>query len=168
MVVLFRNPWFIGNLDILTHGTLAAISWLSICAGKPFVLQYALETVPPERRASPAFYRICRNLTMVWGVIFMASTGMSAAEDLRLVDGRVGFSGGLSWLDRVGPVAQPLVSPICASRWDSIRVQPRQRKNTSLTTSATTKYGKQAGMLPGWYSGTVREPGVRIPVITAT
>jgi hypothetical protein len=80
MVVLFRNLWFIGNLDILTHGTLAALSWLSIFVGKPFVLQYALETVPPERQASPAFYRICRNLTMVWGVVFMVSTGMSAAK----------------------------------------------------------------------------------------
>jgi hypothetical protein len=80
MVVLFRNPWFIGNLKILSHGTLAAITWLSICVGKPFVLQYALETVPPERQASPAFYRICRNLTVVWGMVFIVSTGMSAAK----------------------------------------------------------------------------------------
>ena len=80
MVVLFRNLWFIENLDILSHGTLAAIAWLSICVGKPFVLQYALETVPPERQASPAFYRICRNLTVVWGVVFIVSTGMSAAK----------------------------------------------------------------------------------------
>ena len=80
MVVLFRNLWFIGNLDILSHGTLAAITWLSIFVGKPFVLQYARETVPPERQASPAFYRICRNLTVVWGIVFIVSTGMSAAK----------------------------------------------------------------------------------------
>jgi len=57
MVVLFRNLWFIRNLEILSQGTLAAIAWLSICLGKPFVLQYALETVPPERQASPFFTR---------------------------------------------------------------------------------------------------------------
>ena len=80
MVVLLRNMWFIGNLDILSQGTLALITWLSICVGKPFVLQYALETVPLERQASPAFYRICRNLTIVWGVVFIVSTGMSVAR----------------------------------------------------------------------------------------
>ncbi len=80
MVVLLRNLWFIGNLDILSHGTLAAITWLSIFVGKPFVLQYALETVPPERQGSPAFYRICRNLTVVWGIVFIVSTGMSVAK----------------------------------------------------------------------------------------
>ena len=80
MVVLLRNLWFIENLDILSHGTLAAISWLSIFAGKPFVLQYAQETVPPERRASPDFYRICCNLSMVWGVVFILATGMSVAK----------------------------------------------------------------------------------------
>ncbi|MGA2226886.1 MAG: hypothetical protein ABSH41_20825 [Syntrophobacteraceae bacterium] len=80
MVVFFRNLWFIGNLDIMSNGTLAAIAWLSIFVGKPFVLQYALETVPPERQGSPGFYRICRNLTVVWGVVFMVSTGMSVAK----------------------------------------------------------------------------------------
>ena len=77
MVVLLRNLWFIRNLEILSQGTLAAIAWLSICLGKPFVLQYALETVPPERQASPVFYSICRNLTVIWGVVFILSTGMS-------------------------------------------------------------------------------------------
>jgi hypothetical protein len=80
MVVLFRNLWFIGNLDILSHATLVAITWLSIFVGKPFVLQYALETAPPERQASLAFYRICRNLTVAWGMVFIVSTGMSAAK----------------------------------------------------------------------------------------
>lgn len=80
MVVLLKNLWFIGNLDILAHAALAAIAWLSIFMGKPFVLQYALETVPAERRGSPVFYRICRNLTAIWGVVFLASTAMSVAK----------------------------------------------------------------------------------------
>jgi hypothetical protein len=80
MVVLFKNLWVINNLDILAKGTLAAITWLSIFLGKPFVLQYARETVPPERQASPIFYRTCRNLAVIWGVVFLIATGMSLAK----------------------------------------------------------------------------------------
>ena len=80
MVVLCRNLWVIKNLDILAKGTLAAIAWLSIFLGKPFVLQYARETVPPERQASPVFYRTCQTLAVIWGVVFLILTGMSVAK----------------------------------------------------------------------------------------
>jgi hypothetical protein len=80
MVVLLRNLWVIKNLDILSHGALAAIAWLSILLGKPFVLQYARETVPPERQASTVFYRTCRTLAVIWGVVFLIATGMSVAK----------------------------------------------------------------------------------------
>ena len=80
MVVLCRNQWVIRNLDILAKGTLAAIAWLYIFLGKPFVLQYARETVPPERQESPVFYRTCRTLAVIWGVVFLIATGMSVAK----------------------------------------------------------------------------------------
>src|SRR5208337_5429164 len=51
MVALFRNMWVINNLDILAQGALAAIAWVSIFMGLPFVLQYARESAPPERQA---------------------------------------------------------------------------------------------------------------------
>jgi hypothetical protein len=79
-VVLDRNLWVINHLDILAQGTLAAIAWLSIFLGKPFVLQYARETVPPERQADPVFYSTCRTLTVVWGMIFLISTAMSTGK----------------------------------------------------------------------------------------
>ncbi len=91
MVVLFRNLWVIRNLDILSQGSLAAIAWLSIFMGKPFVLQYALETVPPERQASPDFYRTCRTLAVIWGVIFLIATGMSAAKTYGWWAGWMGY-----------------------------------------------------------------------------
>ena len=91
MVVLFRNLWVINNLDILSHGTLAAIAWVSIFMGKPFVLQYARETVPPERQAAPFFYRTCRTLAVIWGVVFLIATGMSAAETYGLWAGGLGY-----------------------------------------------------------------------------
>ncbi len=80
MVVLLGNLWVIKNLDILANGTLAAIACVSILLGKPFVLQYARETVPTDRQASPVFYGICRNLSLVWMVVFFVSTGMSSAK----------------------------------------------------------------------------------------
>jgi hypothetical protein len=80
MVVLFRNLWVINNLDILSKGTLAAIAWWSIFTGKPFVLQYARETVPQERQASPVFYPTCRTLSMIWGVVFLLATGLSVTQ----------------------------------------------------------------------------------------
>jgi hypothetical protein len=80
LVVLCRNLWVIKNLDILTKATLAAVAWLSIFLGKPFVLQYARETVPPERQASPHFYRTCRTLSVIWGGIFLLAAGMSAGK----------------------------------------------------------------------------------------
>jgi carotenoid cleavage dioxygenase len=91
LVVFFRNLWVIENLDVLSHATLATIAWLSILVGKPFVLQYAQETVPPERQATPIFYRVCRNLTVVWGMVFLISTGMSAGKTFALWTDGPGF-----------------------------------------------------------------------------
>ena len=91
MVVLCRNLWVINNLDILSHGTLAAIAWLSIFIGKPFVLQYARETVPPERQAAPVFYRTCRTLAVIWGVVFLIATGMSVANTYGWWAGGMGY-----------------------------------------------------------------------------
>ncbi len=91
MVVLLGNLWVINNLDILSHGTLAAIAWVSIFLGRPFVLQYARETVPPERQASPLFYRTCRTLSMTWGVVFLIATGMSVAKTYGWTAGGMGY-----------------------------------------------------------------------------
>lgn len=91
MVVLFGNLWVIKNLDILTNGTLAAIACLSIFLSKPFVLQYARETVPPERQASPVFYRICWTLSLMWMVVFLIATGMSVAKTYGWWEGGMGY-----------------------------------------------------------------------------
>jgi len=91
VVVLLRNLWVINHLSILANGTLAAITWGSIFVGKPFVLQYARESAPPERQASPVFYSTCRNLSVIWGVIFLLGTGMSAGETYHLWAGGPGY-----------------------------------------------------------------------------
>jgi len=96
MVVLCRNMWIINNLDILAQGALAAIAWMSIFMGRPFVLQYARETAPPERQASPVFYRSCRILSMLWGVIFLIATGMSVGKTYGWWAGGIGYRA-VSW-----------------------------------------------------------------------
>jgi carotenoid cleavage dioxygenase len=95
-VVLLRNLWVIENLDILAKGSLAAIAWLSIFLGKPFVLQYARETVPPERQALPDFYPTCRTLAMIWGVVFLIATGMSLGKTQGWWVGGLGYQA-VSW-----------------------------------------------------------------------
>ncbi len=91
MVGLFANLWVIKNLDILAKGTLAAIAWLSISLGQPFILQYARETVPPERQASPVFYQTCRTLALVWGVVFLIATVMSVGKTYGWWTGGMGY-----------------------------------------------------------------------------
>jgi len=96
LVVLFKNLWVMQNLDILAKGTLVAIAWVSIFLGKPFVLQYARETVPPERQASPVFFLTCRTLAIIWGVVFLLATGLSVAKTWGLL-GEGPASQVLSW-----------------------------------------------------------------------
>lgn len=87
MVVILVNPWFIGHLEILSQETLAFISLMSLLVGKPFVLQYARESVPPERQASPTFYSTCRDLTIIWSAVFILSTIMCLGKAYGLWDG---------------------------------------------------------------------------------
>jgi hypothetical protein len=91
VVVFLKNGWVIRNLDILAHLTLAVIAWFSIFIGKPFVLQYARETTPPERQNSPFFFPICRNLAALWGTIFLATTFMSVAKTAGWLSDGIGY-----------------------------------------------------------------------------
>ncbi len=90
-VVLLENLWVIDHLDILTNAALAGIAGLSVALGRPFVLQYARETVPPERQALPDFYRICRNLSLIWLVVFLLSTAMSTVKTYGWWAGGLGY-----------------------------------------------------------------------------
>jgi hypothetical protein len=90
LIVILKNQWVLKNLDIMSHGTLATIAWLSVIIGKPFVLQYARQTTPPEKHSSPVFYRICRDLSMLWGIIFLINTLMSLAKARGWISGGMG------------------------------------------------------------------------------
>jgi len=51
----------------------AAVAWGSILAGRPFTLQYARESAPPEHWQSPAFLRANLIISVVWGLAFLAN-----------------------------------------------------------------------------------------------
>jgi len=76
-VVGLGNVWLERHMGILASGTLAAIALVSLAAGRPFVLQYARESAPPERWNEPAFIRAGWKLTAVWSALFLLSTGLA-------------------------------------------------------------------------------------------
>jgi all-trans-retinol 13,14-reductase len=51
----------------------AGVAWGSILAGKPFSLQYARESTPPEHWQSPPFLRANVIISVVWGLGFLAN-----------------------------------------------------------------------------------------------
>ncbi len=54
----------------------AAAAWGSIVAGRPFRLQYARESAPPEHWQSPVFWRANLIITVVWGLAFLANLAL--------------------------------------------------------------------------------------------
>ena len=76
-VALLRSSWVAHNLWVLSSATLAVITWISLCIGKPFTLQYAREQTLPEHWASPTFTKINVILTGVWGMVFSCNAAIN-------------------------------------------------------------------------------------------
>jgi hypothetical protein len=77
LVVFLKNLWVIEHMDVLARGTLAAIAWASIIAGRPFTLQYARESVPEAYWRTPEFIHTGYFISLVWGIIFLIALGAS-------------------------------------------------------------------------------------------
>lgn len=90
LVAGLKNVWVMKHMGILAPFSLAAITWISLALGKPFVLQFARENVPVERWDDPEFVLSCRNLTLFWGCLFVVSTLVGLAKFLKL--------GGPEWM----------------------------------------------------------------------
>ncbi|HUY18269.1 MAG TPA: hypothetical protein VMV15_03500 [Candidatus Binataceae bacterium] len=54
----------------------AAVAWGSVAAGRPFTLQYARESAPPEHWQSTAFWRTNLIISMVWGLAFLINIAL--------------------------------------------------------------------------------------------
>ncbi len=90
LVAALKNVWVMQHMGILAPLTLAVITWVSIALGKPFVLQFARESVPKEQWGNPEFIAGCRNLTIFWGCLFICSTVIALAKSMKF--------GGPDWL----------------------------------------------------------------------
>lgn len=51
----------------------AGVAWGSILTGRPFSLQYARESTPPEHWQSPRFLRANLIISVVWGLAFVTN-----------------------------------------------------------------------------------------------
>lgn len=76
----FLEQW----IQPLTNASLFIIALASVLMGKPFTMQYALESVTPEEAAKPGFAYINTIITWVWvvafGIMTVASIVPPAAE----------------------------------------------------------------------------------------
>lgn len=80
LVLGYRSAWIMQHMGILAPATLAAIAWISFIVGKPFVLQFAQEHTAQEFWNSKEFISSCRYMTILWGCLFLISTGLAFAK----------------------------------------------------------------------------------------
>jgi hypothetical protein len=80
LVAVVKNLWVVEHMDVLARGTLAAIAWGSILAGRPFTLQYARQNVPPAYWHTPGFIHSGYLISIVWGIIFLLALGASLSR----------------------------------------------------------------------------------------
>ena len=69
-VVLFGNIWVTRHLGVLSHGTLAGLSWLSILLRRPFTMDYAKQYIPEQLWTTQAFILKNNIITGIWAVAF--------------------------------------------------------------------------------------------------
>lgn len=76
-VVLMTNMWVLQMMNVLVYITLAAITWIGIVTGRPFVMQYARQEVDESRWQDPIFLRVVRDMAVFWGIAFLLDTGVA-------------------------------------------------------------------------------------------
>ncbi len=69
---LSNADWPVVGVKLAVDIGLLAIILFSLAIGRPFTIQYARETVPPDLWDSPQFIRTNRVITLVWIAAFAA------------------------------------------------------------------------------------------------
>lgn len=73
-VLVFHDVWTVRHLGVLANGALAAGSWITLAAGKPFTLEYAKAQTDPAKWHDPLFIRVNVQLTTAWAATFTVNT----------------------------------------------------------------------------------------------
>ena len=69
-VPFMNNIWVMKHLGVLSHGTLASFTWLSIVIKRPFTAEYAKLHTDPKYWNTPNFMQKNNLITGVWGLAF--------------------------------------------------------------------------------------------------
>jgi hypothetical protein len=77
VVVVLNNMWTVKYMAVLANGALAAGTWMSIAARRPFTLEYAREHTDPSLWNSPVFLRTNYLLTLMWAVAFSIDASLA-------------------------------------------------------------------------------------------
>ncbi|SFU96601.1 hypothetical protein SAMN02799631_03467 [Methylobacterium sp. 174MFSha1.1] len=64
------QTWTIPAVRLVVDAGLLVIVLASLAAGRPFTVQYARETTPPEVWSTPEFGRVNRAVTLAWAAAF--------------------------------------------------------------------------------------------------
>ena len=99
VLAIFLDPadldWLEDYSQAISSGVLAAIV-LGSLAFVPFTEQYARESAPREVWDTPVFKQVNRTLTMVWGLVFLASAVLGVIAQ--------NVDSGKDWLNWVIPI----------------------------------------------------------------
>ena len=78
IIGILGAQWLVPFMGTLIYATLAAVTFASMLAHRPFTLQYAREMVDPALWESPVFIRVNFLMTGVWGAVFAFNLFLSA------------------------------------------------------------------------------------------
>ncbi|MEV4410795.1 hypothetical protein [Catellatospora sp. NPDC049609] len=112
-----RLMWLETYSQAIASGVLAVVVLGSLLF-TPFTEQYAREQVPQRLWSTPAFKRVNRTLTLVWGLTFLACAllGMVAQQD----------RGGSAWLTWIVPIVL-VAGAFKFTAWYPDHVRARER-----------------------------------------
>ena len=79
-IIGLQHMWTIRHLGVLSNGTLAAMTIISMLIRKPFTIEYAKAKTSPDRWTSPLFIKTNYVLTGVWGAVFLINMALSSLE----------------------------------------------------------------------------------------
>lgn len=81
-LIVWKSRFVATHMGVISNAFLASLIWGSIIAGKPFTLQYARESLPPERWTDPAVLGACRIIAVVWASLMTFSAVVASFKAL--------------------------------------------------------------------------------------